>query len=129
MTGRLDLVAAYVGDLSWQRDPTRPPACRYPEPDPTPFELAEHAALWDAHDRGRIPPEAWERINRARKVCAGCPVRMDCLLYAMVPDHRVEGVWGGEYFAASGVRRRVDKQGLRVPLTRPWPDEPDTPAA
>lgn len=120
MTGRLDLVAAYLsGDLAWQQDPTRPPACRFPGRRPSPFELAEHAALWDAHPRGRIPPDVWERINRARKVCADCPLRMDCLIYALDPANRVEGVWGGEYFAASGVRRRLNRQGLRLPLGRP----------
>lgn len=118
MSGRLDLVAAYVGDLSWQYDKDRPPACRKADP-----------ALFEATDR-RISAPEWLRINEARQVCLRCPVRAECLLYAMVPAHRVEGVWGGEYFAASGVRRRVDRNGLRVPLTRPWvPDQPDTPAA
>jgi hypothetical protein len=130
MTGRLDLVAAYAGDLSWQRDPDRPPACRFPGQWTSPVELAAHAKLWDATDRKPSSAE-WQRIDRARQVCIPCPVRAECLLYAMVPGNRVEGVWGGEYFSASGVRRRVDRQGLRVPLTRPWPveDEHDDPAA
>lgn len=32
--------------------------------------------------------------NRAKAVCTGCPVRTECLAYAL--DNRVEhGVWGG----------------------------------
>ncbi|MFE9045667.1 WhiB family transcriptional regulator [Streptomyces sp. NPDC007818] len=32
--------------------------------------------------------------NRAKALCAGCPVRAECLAYAL--DERVEyGVWGG----------------------------------
>lgn len=32
--------------------------------------------------------------NRAKAVCAGCPVRTECLAYAL--DRRIEhGVWGG----------------------------------
>jgi WhiB family redox-sensing transcriptional regulator len=32
--------------------------------------------------------------QRAKAVCTGCPVRTECLAYAL--DHRVEfGVWGG----------------------------------
>jgi hypothetical protein len=120
MSGRLDLGAAYAGDLSWQFDPDRPPACRGADPE-----------LFAACDRKPSNVE-WTRIDEARQVCIPCPVRAECLLYAMVPGNRVEGVWGGEYFTASGVRRRVDRQGLRVPLTRPWPAEevgPDEPAA
>ncbi|MFC8949512.1 MULTISPECIES: WhiB family transcriptional regulator [Streptomyces] len=32
--------------------------------------------------------------NRAKALCAGCPVRTECLAHAL--DHRIEhGVWGG----------------------------------
>ena len=109
MSGRLDLVTLYEGDLSWQRDPDRPPACRGADPK-----------LFEAQDRGTISTATWERVTEAReRYCLGCPVRSECLLYAMDPRNRVEGIWGGEYFGASAVRRRVDRNGLRVPLTRP----------
>lgn len=113
MSGRLDLVAPYLGDVSWQHDPDRPPACR----------RADYR-LFEAQDRGSISAATWDRVELARGYCLTCPVRSDCLLYAMDPRNRVEGVWGGEYFGASGVRRRVDRNGLRVPLTRPHtPDD------
>ncbi|KOV41956.1 WhiB family transcriptional regulator [Streptomyces sp. H036] len=32
--------------------------------------------------------------NKAKAVCAGCPVRTECLAHAL--DHRIEhGIWGG----------------------------------
>jgi WhiB family redox-sensing transcriptional regulator len=38
-------------------------------------------------------PEASDQ-KRAKLVCSGCPVRMECLAEAL--DHRIEwGVWGG----------------------------------
>lgn len=45
--------------------------------------------------------------NRAKAVCAGCPVRTECLAHAL--DHRIEyGVWGGltERERRSLLRRR-----------------------
>ncbi|MGN7859650.1 WhiB family transcriptional regulator [Microbacterium sp. 22303] len=38
-------------------------------------------------------PEAWERANHAKEICAGCPAREDCLGCAIVNDER-DGIWG-----------------------------------
>lgn len=35
-----------------------------------------------------------EEVARAKSICAGCPVRFDCLLYA-VETAQTYGVWGG----------------------------------
>lgn len=35
-----------------------------------------------------------EDVARAKTICAGCPVRFDCLLYA-VETAQTYGVWGG----------------------------------
>lgn len=42
--------------------------------------------------------------HRARGVCAGCPVREACLLWAL--DHGPEGVWGGTTTAERHRMRR-----------------------
>ncbi|GGW78136.1 WhiB family transcriptional regulator [Streptomyces galilaeus] len=39
-------------------------------------------------------PEERAAQNRAKALCAGCPVRTECLAHAL--DHRIEhGIWGG----------------------------------
>ncbi|MGQ4488988.1 WhiB family transcriptional regulator [Streptomyces sp. SAS_281] len=51
--------------------------------------------------------------NRARALCTGCPVRTECLAYAL--DHRIEhGVWGG--------MMERERRGLlrRRPLVTSW---------
>ena len=45
-------------------------------------------------------------VDRARKICATCPVVEPCLEYAL--EHRIEhGVWGG---ASERERRRILKR-------------------
>lgn len=39
-----------------------------------------------------------EDVRRAAAVCAGCPVRQDCLDYARNTETK-HGVWGGVYFS------------------------------
>jgi WhiB family redox-sensing transcriptional regulator len=45
-------------------------------------------------------------VEKARKICNGCPVAGECLEHAL--EHRIEhGVWGG---ASERQRRRILKQ-------------------
>lgn len=45
-------------------------------------------------------------VDRAKKICANCPVTAPCLEYAL--QHRIEhGVWGGH---SERARRRILKQ-------------------
>ena len=39
-------------------------------------------------------PEDKVGIDRARSICAGCPVSEECLIYA-IETNQSEGVWGG----------------------------------
>nr|WP_308434235.1 WhiB family transcriptional regulator [Streptomyces tendae] len=51
--------------------------------------------------------------NRAKALCTGCPVRTECLAYAL--DHRIEhGIWGG--------MTERDRRALlrRRPLVTSW---------
>ncbi|MFJ2938220.1 WhiB family transcriptional regulator [Streptomyces sp. NPDC087219] len=51
--------------------------------------------------------------NRAKALCTGCPVRVECLAHAL--DERIEhGVWGG---MTDRERRALLK---RRPLVRSW---------
>ena len=69
---------------------------RVPTPPPTDHRWQEQAACTD-HD-----PELWwparmtdrHDTDPPRTICAGCPVRVECLHYAVAVDAR-DGIWGG----------------------------------
>jgi WhiB family redox-sensing transcriptional regulator len=69
------------------------------------------AACRGADQSDFFPSKKGESAKRAKKVCQGCPVRLDCLDYAL--RHRLfDGVWGG-----CGERERrtlARKRGLAV---------------
>ena len=55
-------------------------------------------------------PEAWfppadDPGREARAVCAGCPVRADCLSHALATGTR-DGIWGGVDMERERPRRR-----------------------
>jgi WhiB family redox-sensing transcriptional regulator len=57
------------------------------------------ATAWMEHGRcAETDPEAFfadeDETETAKAICAGCPVREDCLAYALAEDLRW-GVWGG----------------------------------
>ena len=67
----------------------------------------EYAWMFHARCRGINPAEFFPSdgtgVESAQRVCAECPVRAECLEYALV--HRIEhGVWGG---ASERERRRI----------------------
>lgn len=65
------------------------------------FRGAEPTPAWfaDANCLGLDPAvfitERGESLEPARRVCAGCVVRDECLDYALTRSPRVVGVWGG----------------------------------
>jgi WhiB family redox-sensing transcriptional regulator len=74
-------------------------ACRHTEPDlffPVP---AAGASL--------SPVQAEQaQAERAKKVCAGCPVRRECLQFALA-TRQSHGVWGGLELTEADRRRPV----------------------
>jgi WhiB family transcriptional regulator, redox-sensing transcriptional regulator len=80
------------------------------EHEPTPW--ARHAACAGSH------PDLWfpdrgQNIGPAKAVCAVCPVRLECLDYALRWDIRF-GVWGG---LSEQERRRISptRRSRRLP--------------
>lgn len=57
-------------------------------------------------------PERGQSMAEARAVCAGCPVRVQCLEYALANGEKC-GVWGGK---SERERRRIRKE--RSPTTK-----------
>jgi WhiB family redox-sensing transcriptional regulator len=73
---------------------------------------ADAATAWMAKGNCRLYPPATffpsdgVGVEKARKICAGCPVAEACLEYAL--DHRIDhGVWGG---CSERERRRILKR-------------------
>lgn len=66
-------------------------------------------------------PELWfpqtrrtPATTQAKRICAGCPVRGECLAFAL--DNRIEhGIWGGLTERASRAARRGRATGVPVP--------------
>lgn len=60
---------------------------------------------------GRHGPWHRGQLERARAICAECPVRQQCLSYGV--DHREVGVWGGLTEDERDELRRRHKRGQR----------------
>jgi WhiB family redox-sensing transcriptional regulator len=88
---RLEAAVATEHISAPQTDPTSPPS--------SPVSALQWVDDWPSQAACRTsdPAEMFDQVaaqNRAKKVCAGCPVRTECLAEAL--DNRVEfGVWGG----------------------------------
>ncbi|ADP83820.1 WhiB family transcriptional regulator [Pseudofrankia inefficax] len=55
-------------------------------------------------------PEKGQSAREAKRVCAGCEVRSECLQYALDNDERF-GVWGGLSERERRARRRAPRSG------------------
>lgn len=86
------------------------------DPQPTAIEHVPHdpdsATAWMADGNCRLHPPAMffpsdgVGVDRARKICATCPVIETCLEFAL--EERIEhGVWGG---CSERERRRILKR-------------------
>lgn len=68
-----------------------------------------HAACYGV-DKALMFPTAGESLREARKVCAGSPVRTQCLKYALDAGERF-GVWGGK---SEKERRQMRRRLVRA---------------
>ncbi|EPH02421.1 hypothetical protein HMPREF1531_01727 [Propionibacterium sp. oral taxon 192 str. F0372] len=66
----------------------------------------QEQALCAQTDPEAFFPEKGGSTREAKKVCQSCPVRSDCLDYALANDERF-GIWGG---LSERERRRLRKQ-------------------
>lgn len=76
----------------------------------TPFDDSPTAWMADGNCRNYPPatffPSDGVGVERARAICKGCPVAVQCLEYAL--EERIEhGVWGG---CSERERRRILKR-------------------
>lgn len=65
----------------------------------------ESAACRQAEDKSIFFPERGDSVGPARMWCNGCPVRQECLDYALEMNER-HGIWGG---SSEMDRRRMRK--------------------
>ena len=113
-----DYYAAPYAD-SYAADPYAPYG--YEPVAPAPVVQSEYApgdeswrqeALCAETDPEAFFPEKGGSTREAKRVCVSCPVRMQCLEYALDNDERF-GIWGG---LSERERRRV-KLSRREPLS------------
>lgn len=86
--------------------------------DSMPEHDAEHMWMLSArcrtHDPAEFFPSDGVGVEVAQRVCAQCPVRVECLEYAL--DYRIDhGVWGG---ASERGRRRILRRRSRLQPAR-----------
>ncbi|WP_456946824.1 WhiB family transcriptional regulator [Geodermatophilus sp. SYSU D00697] len=92
--------------------PAEPPAQPWAAAVPAGDESWRLDALCAETDPEAFFPEKGGSTREAKRVCAGCPVRSQCLEFALANDERF-GIWGG---LSERERRRLRLQ-RRVPLS------------
>ena len=83
--------------------------------------VTEYRRDWqdDASCKG-LDPDIWflDRVQSARtakRICSDCPVRIECLVFALSNNERF-GVWGGMTEAERKKIRRAEQMPLDVPV-------------
>lgn len=59
---------------------------------------------WGGEDRRQLPAHVVAQVAEATAICAGCPVRPECLDDAVKRGEQ-HGVWGGRLFTSSTAGR------------------------
>ncbi len=79
------------------------------EPGGPERDWRDQAACIDYADQVEFFPARGESTREAKAVCGGCPVRRQCLDYALQWDH-LSGVWGG---MSERERRQIRRRRTR----------------
>jgi WhiB family transcriptional regulator, redox-sensing transcriptional regulator len=66
-----------------------------------------------------------KQVTRALRICDGCPVRQQCLDFAMQSGEK-DGIWGG---TTPEERIRARRTRNRRPALRTWPESPEVRAS
>lgn len=77
------------------------------EPDDSELSWQE-LALCAQTDPEAFFPEKGGSTREAKKICVNCPVRQECLEYALAHDERF-GIWGG---LSERERRKLKKRAV-----------------
>lgn len=70
--------------------------------------------------------EELQDIAAAKRICASCPVLLDCLEGA-VARHEPWGVWGGQMFVNGRILASKRRRGRPPKIARPEDQLPDLP--
>ena len=70
--------------------------------------------------------EELQDIATAKRICASCPVMLDCLQGA-VDRHEPWGVWGGQMFINGRILATRRRRGRPPKIARPEDQLPDMP--
>jgi len=78
------------------------------DPDGSEVPEWQERALCAQTDPEAFFPEKGGSTREAKRICAGCDVRAECLEYALANDERF-GIWGG---LSERERRRVRREAV-----------------
>lgn len=70
----------------------------------------DRAACHGLPDHFFFPPPKVRTFEATRRVCAGCEVRAECLVYAL--NHEDNGIWGGLTEAERRALKRNQKEHI-----------------
>lgn len=65
-------------------------------------------------DEGVLSSEVRQQVQKAKAICSGCAVRVECLTYA-VEQNEPDGIWGGRTTAERRRLRRRLAAASRTP--------------
>ena len=78
---------------------------------PVQLDWTDRAACAGADPDVFFPGKGNDAAGAAKRICAGCPVRVECLDYAIERPERV-GVWGGKTPNERKAIRRQRRRGV-----------------